>query len=88
MAKHVRFNDNVQIKEMSIDKSAHAMEVKNPQGVGIPMIVPKIPIETASEISSGFSWWWIILAIVLLIIGYFVWRSFKNDKQLTSNKIS
>lgn len=75
MSKAVHFDDQVQEHVMSVDSQAHAQEVKNPQGVGIPMITNTPNGAAPVAGAAGLSWWWILLMVaIVIVVGYLVWR--------------
>ena len=83
MTKKVRFNDNVQVKKMSIDLAGHAKEVKlakdiiiNPDKTlppNIEMLNPDIETEKGIGYKDKMCsipnfFFWILVGIILIII--------------------
>ena len=66
MAKHVRFNSNVQIREMSIDKLAHSIEVKTARGI----IVPSVPQVSTSVSLISLILWLVALYLIYRLVKY------------------
>ncbi len=63
MTKHVRFDSNVQIREMSIDKLAHSVDVKTARDI----IVSPVPSTSVPSLISLIIWLIIILVALYLI---------------------
>lgn len=70
--KKVRFNDLVQVKEMNVDWSGHAKEIKEPSG--------GIVVTNRREIRRML---FVIGIVFLIFLGLFVWV-WKRMKRKTS----
>lgn len=84
--KKVTFSDNVEVREMSIDRAEHVSEIKNPKN----FIVSTPPKPTSSKVKnietqsnpSFFSkhskWIYLVVVVILCIVAYFIWKKYQT----------
>lgn len=84
--KKVTFSDNVEVRDISIDRSEHVREIKNPQNfiVGTPPQKSRDDGNVGNPQSST-RWYtrWYVVVIFLMIMclgGYFVWKKYTSSK--------
>jgi len=75
MPKQVRFNDNVRVRNISVDRQAHIQEIKNPRNL--------VQIVAEDAKTSSTSWWWMILALIIIAVIIFAWmrKKPKGDRK-------
>lgn len=83
--KKVTFSDNVEVRDISIDRSQHVQEIKNPQNfiVGTPPQKSRdVENVTSPSLSKWYTKWYIIIIFfaVMCLGGYFVWKRYSSSK--------
>lgn len=82
MPKRVRFNDNVEVRLLSVDRSTHVQEIKNP--LNMLRIVPGNALDTPKRLNIN-RWLWLVIAIIIFLLTYWFGRRHKQLRNTVSD---